>query len=283
MGHEFFPEGQTNAQNDKLSPRFAELARQEREIRQRADALKREKEELEKVKAKYKQYNEMESLKVENPLQWLEKNGVSYDKLTESLANSEDHKDGIVVKEMRDQMRQMMEMVNSLKTDLSAQKEEQVNRMKQAEETNNEYQKRAWLSSLKKKAELDPDKFEMVNTFWDDGLAFEIQTQYYNKTGQLLEEDVLLENLETHLDKINKEHYNKLNTLKKFRREDELEPSSFEKNDETELPEWMRRKKTLSKEMPVASSSTPTSNQPYLSRDESIDAIASKYNLFKQE
>lgn len=285
MGHEFFKdeEAAKSTQNDRLSPRFAELARQERELRMRADAIKREKEEIEKAKSKYRQYDELEALKNENPLAWIERNGVSYDKLTESLANSEDHKDGVVIKEMRDHMRKMAEMVDNLKADLAAQKEEQANRMKQAEEANNEYQKRSYLDSLRKKVELDPEKYELVNHFWDDELAFEIQNQYYKRTGKILEDDVLLENLKNNIDSKAEEQYTKLKSFKKFRpSDDELPQSSFEKDDVTELPEWMKRKKTLNNEMPVASS-TPTSNQPYLSREESIDAIAQKYNFFKQE
>ncbi len=77
---------------DRFAPKFAALTRQEKALRQSKVELKAKEAELEKrtkeIEAQAQTYQARQKLKKENPLKFLEEEGVTYDELTQMILNN---------------------------------------------------------------------------------------------------------------------------------------------------------------------------------------------------
>jgi hypothetical protein len=85
-------------EEDKISPKFAALARKERALREQARALQSERELLKAIQAENETMKAWRGKLSTDPLSVLTEAGVSYDQLTQSLLNSNQTVDPEIVK-----------------------------------------------------------------------------------------------------------------------------------------------------------------------------------------
>lgn len=167
---------------DKLSSRFACLAREEKRIRAQRDELKRHQEELRSFKAA------VEKIKTD-PLGALQELGIEYDTLTRSVLSGGKPDPADEIKELRERQEAW------IREQREAQERQEQARVEQAFT-----QAKREIASL---ASSSSERFPLV-AGWDPNevaeSAFQIIEQTYNKTGHFMSYDDALQEIENRLD-----------------------------------------------------------------------------------
>lgn len=189
-------------EDPKMASKFAALAKREQKVRMQETALK------EKL-AKISEYEMNDKLFNENPLEWLSKKGVTFDKLTQLALN-----DGKKPPEMQ---------IKELEERLDRERREREERETEAAKKRVEAQRQEFFEGVTGFLKENPDRFELCLAEGDGvpELIFEVMNVHKEKTGRILPLEQAAEAVEKHFESLLDEKFVKLNKLKsKFVKEE---------------------------------------------------------------
>ena len=231
----------------RLSSRMAYLARRERALFERERALK---ESL----GKYKEYETLDKTITENPLDFMEKKGWDYNRITQKVLET-----GPLTTE------QKLEMLEKKLADRELQQTQEAEQRRVAEQQQRESQALdAYKDQIRKAAEAGADKYDFVNSFEGHELVLEIAEQYYNKFKKVIRPEDALDEAE----KILEEKY-----LPSLLKSNKLRSQFGVKKAETPDPQAPTGSVTLTNKT-TASPSAFTTERRFKSADESLAEAA---------
>lgn len=167
-----------------VSPRLALLAKEEKRLQEERKRLAEERKNPE-----YAEYLEFKKLKANaknNPLEIMEKFGLTYDELTDYVISGKHSKDPSV--------RALEEKIAKMEAE-SREREEKTK--KEIEQS----QIAALNENIKATCLKASDQFDLVNTWGAYNLVYNVMQEHYNKTQEVLEIDKAAEKVEAYLEK----------------------------------------------------------------------------------
>lgn len=183
------------AQDDpKFASKFAALSRREQAVRLQEAEAKKQREE-------YRAYQDEQKLLNENPLEWLSKKGITFDKLTQLALN-----DGKKPAEMQ---------IQELKESLERERREK----EEAEKTNAqkayENQKQSFITEIDEFLNQNKDTYELTFVAADAStMIYDVIEQHYLKNKRVLPVKDAVEMVEKYFETEVDEKYMKLNKIK---------------------------------------------------------------------
>lgn len=230
--------------------RFNALARKEREIREREQQFK----------SKYGEYEsyqkEREKLK-ENPMDFLESNGWTFKELADYVLNNNNPTPD-------QQVSKLQQRIDQLEAE---RKQEIEDRKKNEELEKNKQTISEFKSNLKKEISAENEQFELINHFGEYDTVYDVIDNYYNAHGVILDVKKAAMEVEKYLESQFEKAASTNKVKKKFSQffepqketEAESKPSSQASNEPS----------TLTNDVVSSGASSPASEQPYLSDEES--------------
>lgn len=208
---------------DKFSDRFAALSRKERELRGMEEKIKgwtTEKSDYQKQMDELKKWRteqeEIEKIKDIDPLEYLSKKGLDYEKLTEHVVNRDDYAKDSEYRSLKKEMMGMKEYIESLKSELSGFKDNYSKEKESYQKQENEKATNQYLGEIKGFIEENAENYELVKSYGDPQQILESQLEYYQKHGKAAPLEEIIQNYEKYLEEQMEEQYNKMKGLKKF-------------------------------------------------------------------
>lgn len=280
-------EGSSNGgQEDKFSDRFAALSKKERSLFEQEAKFKTwntEKADYQKQMDEHKAWRqeqeELEKLKDIDPLEYLNRRGLPYDKLTEHVVNRDEYAKDSEYRSLKKEIGGMKEYIEQLKSELSGINDKYSKDKEESQKSKEMKEQQNYIEEIKSFISENSEQYELVAQYGDANDILEAQVEYYQKNGKPAEIADLLEQYEKHLDEQMETQYNKMKGLKKFNsrygqkdifeREDEIEKDSLQF-----IPQSRQNfhGKTLNNSM---NSATPTkSDSRRLTREESLNEAA---------
>jgi hypothetical protein len=181
-------------EDPKFAARFAALTRKEQ-------AIRAQEAEVKEWKNKYRAYEEEERLAKDNPLKWLEKRGLSYDKLTQLALN-----DGAKPAEMQ---------VQELREQLEREKQEREERETERAKKDVEYKTQEFLSGVDEFLTANSDTYELLRNHEDGpGLVLEVMNVHKQKHGRVLSVTEAAEFIEKHFEGELETKYGKIKKIR---------------------------------------------------------------------
>lgn len=236
-----------------FSQRFATLTKKERELLQKEREIQ---ERQNKIKEQFGSYDDFLALKDKNPLEAIERMGLSYEELTKRALESDDDP----VKKLEKKF-----------TDWEAKMEED---KKRREMEDNDRKISSFKAQIKAQIEADSDTFDIINTTGNYDLVYDVISKHFEKTqaetgqGQILSIAEAAKKVETYLEK---EFEDKIMRSKKFSSKFKTQKSdSLAQEFESALSE--RKTDTLTNDF--AQNQSGSSSQSVLSREESLARAA---------
>lgn len=224
--------------DERMSSRFASLARKEKLLVDREKQLKKDIEES----GLYKK--DIEGIK-NNPIAFLEKYGVKLDDVLHSALGSK--------KEPSTD-----ERISELQARIEQQEKDRVESLEKSKRENAEHNIKVFKDNIRKHVEDNSEKFELIKENDAYATVFEVVSEYFDKTGEVM----TIEDATTKVEEYLEAHLEKLSRTKKF-------GSKFlqAKEDNKTIPS-----QTLTNRSAVNVS--PTEPSKYLSREESLKKAA---------
>lgn len=181
-------------EDPKFASKFAALSRKEQSLRLKEQTLKHQ-------EADYKAYKEEQKLLNDNPLEYLNKKGLTFDKLTQLALNDGKKPAEMQVQELREQLeREKLEREESEKT--AAQKSYEV-------------QKVSFVNEIKDFIESNKESYELVSVADEPSeLIYNVIEQHYLNTKRVLPVKEAVEMVEKHFESELESKYSKLNKFK---------------------------------------------------------------------
>ncbi len=210
-------------EQDKFSDKFAALTKKERELLAMQEELKKWRSEKEEHEKKYSELSkwkqeqeEIEKIKEIDPLEYLGKKGLDYEKLTEHVVNRDDYAKDAEFRSLKKEMVGMKEYIEDLKKEIkgfqeSYTQEKELSKKAQEEQATNQY-----LDSIKEFIDEKAEEFELVKTYGDPKDILDMQVKYYEHHNKPASLDELLGHYEKYLEEKMEEQYNKMKGLKKY-------------------------------------------------------------------
>ena len=245
--------GPSQAERSAFSKQFANLARQERRFRD-------QKQQFKGIEKKATELDGLQQLAKENPIEFLDRFGISYDALTRRVIN-----DGNVA--IEDVVAQQAKEIESLK---------EINR-KSAEDRENRHKKREYeetyngfIDKIHNFVE-NNDKYEMIKANNAYNTVYEVMQEQYAIDGTVLEYDQAADMVEQYYEDEAERYFksSKLRDRYKGYWQPEPEEAQDVKPSQPAIPK--PRPKTLSNQL---TSQTPARNGELLSREESLARAA---------
>lgn len=232
-------------EDPRFSARFAALARREKAL------IQKEKEASDRFKT-VQEYEEAKRKFETDPLSILDAHGWSFDKLTNFILN--DRK-----LSPEDKIEMLEKRLEQDKQERHKEKEEQEKRKKELEEKDYEDTLQAGKSQVKKFIEANADTFELVHSNDAFDVVFEVLSEHFRTTQEVMPLDQACQEVENWLEKEARERILK---LKKFQPKASEVPETLDKPRSGALPP------TLTNQL-VASSAPSTTSTRHLSDEES--------------
>lgn len=190
----------------KFAAKFAALSRREQSIRAKEQAVKEQ-------EAEYRAYKDEQKLLLENPLEYLQKKGLTFDKLTQLALN-----DGKKPPEMR---------VQELEERLEREKLERAEADKVAASKAYEAQKQSFVSEISDFLTQNKEVYELVSVLEEPAeLIYNVIEQHYEKNKRVLPVKDAVEMVEKHFEKEVDEKYMGLNKIKSRLQPKQPEPAA---------------------------------------------------------
>ncbi len=181
-------------EDHKFASKFAALSRREQSLRLKEQTLKQQ-------EADYKAYKEEQKLLNDNPLEYLTKKGITFDKLTQLALN-----DGKKPAEMQ---------VQELREQLEREKLEREEGEKTAAQKSYETQKISFVNEIKDFIDGNKETYELVSVADEPSeLIYNVIEQHYLNTKRVLPVKDAVEMVEKHFESEIESKYSKLNKLK---------------------------------------------------------------------
>lgn len=197
------PEGEAVQQpSDKIAPRFAALAREERRIQREKDAFKAEREadkktreseaqELEQLRAKVTILEEVKK-SPRAVLRILDEAGLTFDDLTKAILDEPESKPSKEVS-------QLVQDVQALQKKLSDRDSAEEKAKLEQTQTFIDNQISEFKAQAEEVIKADPDRFELILANDAFSEVFSVVEKYWEETGEILDPEVAADYLEKEL------------------------------------------------------------------------------------
>lgn len=267
---------------DPFSRRFAQLAREQKKLRQEREEMKRVQQELDSRKGTVSSFDDLQKLARENPYEVMQKLGLDYEALSKQVLQDGE----------KDPQQETLSEIQSLKAELASIKKAEEQKSLEVQKSKQEQARVEWIDEIKTFVDNNSDegRYEIINAVGQEAyeLIAEIQTAHYQDTQEVMPYDEAALMVENHLEEqfsAEAEKYLKANKVKS-KLESIFAPAKTEPVAGQAQEEAQASEKTPSKTLTNTQVQRAPGDKPKkLSKQQSIDLLASKYgqSLFRQE
>ena len=267
---------------DPFSRRFAQLAREQKKLRQERDEMKRVQQELDARKGTVSTYDDLQKLARDNPYEVMQKLGLDYEALSKQVLQDGE----------KDPQQEMLNEIQSLKAELESIKKAEEEKSAQAQQSKQEKARIEWIDEIKTFVDNSSDegRYEIINAVGQEAyeLIAEVQTAHYQDTQEVMPYDEAALMVENHLEEqfsTEAQKYLKSNKVKSKLESlfapAKTEPVAGQADEEAEASEKTPPKTLTNTQVQRAPGDKPKK----LSKQQSIDLLVGKYgsSLFRQE
>lgn len=235
------PKEEPKEDSFQMSKRFHQLQKKEA-------ALQRKMQEISEAKKQLEEFNSFKSQAKLNPLKALEALGLTYEEITDFIANGYEPSPDQKYKELEERFERKF-------------------KEKEAEEAKRrdlevEHQVKKYKQSLFAHIEGNSEKYELINLEGEQESVWELMDAWYSKHGEVLDWDKAAEMVESHLEEQLRERLSKAKKLQNL----VGQPKQMPGKPQASTP------KTISSSSMLGSSSSP--NKSKLSDEESLEMAA---------
>mgnify|MGYP003135027686 CR=1 FL=1 len=258
---------------DPFSRRFAQLAREQKKIRQERDEMKRMQQELESRKGTVSSFDELRQLAQQNPYEVMQKLGLNYEALSQQVLQ-----DGEVTPEqkMASEMQRLRQEIDQMKAERAeAAKEQEISKYK---DTYGQFVDE--IQSFVNNTE----EYDFIKANEAYHVVAEVMQEHYNTTKEVLQYEDAAKMVEDYYE-AEAEKYLKVPKLEQ-RLKSRYAPAKTESPAGQADEEAQASEKTPPKTLTNTQVQRAPGDKPKkLSRQQSIDVLVNKYgsSLFRQE
>ena len=258
---------------DPFSRRFAQLAREQKKLRQERDEMKRVQQELDARKSTVSSYDDLQKLARENPYEVMQKLGLDYEALSRQVLQ-----DGEITPEQK-----MAGEMKRLRDEINAMKAERAELVKQEEAKKYQDTYSTFVDEIKSFVE-NTSEFDFVKANNAYHVVAEVMQEHYNSTQEVMSYDDAAKMVEDYYE-AEAEKYLAVPKLEQ-RLKERFAPAKTE----PEAGQAEEKAEAAQKTPPRTWTNTqgqrkPRDNSGRLSKQQSIDELVSRYgkSLFRQE
>ena len=258
---------------DPFSRRFAQLAREQKKLRQERDEMKRVQQELDARKSTVSSYDELQKLARENPYEVMQKLGLDYEALSRQVLQ-----DGEITPEQK-----MAGEMKRLRDEIDAMKAERAELVKQEEAKKYQDTYSTFVDEIKSFVE-NTSEFDFVKANNAYHVVAEVMQEHYNSTQEVMSYDDAAKMVEDYYE-AEAEKYLAVPKLEQRLKERfapaKTEPEAGQAQEEAKASEKTPPKTLTNSQVQRAPGDKPGK----LSRQQSIDVLVNKYgsSLFRSE
>jgi len=258
---------------DPFSRRFAQLAREQKKLRQERDEMKRVQQELDARKSTVSSYDDLQKLARENPYEVMQKLGLDYEALSRQVLQ-----DGEITPEQK-----MAGEMKRLRDEIDAMKAERAELVKQEEAKKYQDTYGRFVDEIKSFVD-NTNEFDFVKANNAYHVVAEVMQEHYNSTQDVMSYDDAAKMVEDYYE-AEAEKYLAVPKLEQRLKERyapaKTEPVAGQAEEEAQASE-KRPPKTLTN---TQVQRAPGDKPKKLSKQQSIDLLVDKYgsSLFRSE
>tara|TARA_Y100000004_G_scaffold40530_1_gene43885 strand:+ start:45 stop:1004 length:960 start_codon:yes stop_codon:yes gene_type:complete len=258
---------------DPFSRRFAQLAREQKKLRQERDEMKRVQQELDARKNTVSSYDDLQKLARENPYEVMQKLGLDYEALSRQVLQ-----DGEITPEQK-----MAGEMKRLRDEIDAMKAERAELAKQEEAKKYQDTYGRFVDEIKSFVD-NTNEFDFVKANNAYHVVAEVMQEHYNSTQDVMSYDDAAKMVEDYYE-AEAEKYLKVPKLEQRLKERyapaKTEPVAGQEKEEVQTSEKTPPKTLTNTQVQRAPGDKPAK----LSRQQSIDVLVNKYgsSLFRSE
>tara|TARA_R100001440_G_scaffold23496_1_gene38301 strand:+ start:2171 stop:3133 length:963 start_codon:yes stop_codon:yes gene_type:complete len=258
---------------DPFSRRFAQLAREQKKLRQERDEMKRLQQDLDARKNTVSTYDDLQKLARENPYEVMQKLGLDYEALSRQVLQ-----DGEITPEQK-----MSGEMKRLRDEIDAMKAERAELTKQQEAKKYQDTYATFVDEIKTFVD-NTNEFDFVKANNAYHVVAEVMQEHYNSTQEVMSYDDASKMVEDYYE-AEAEKYLKVPKLEQRLKERfapaKTEPEAGQADEEAKASEKTPPKTLTNTQVRRAPGDKPKK----LSKQQSIDALVGKYgsSLFRSE
>ena len=258
---------------DPFSRRFAQLAREQKKLRQERDEMKRVQQELDARKSTVSSFDDLQKLARENPYEVMQKLGLDYEALSRQVLQ-----DGEITPEQK-----MAGEMKRLRDEIETMKAERAELTKQQEAKKYQDTYSTFVDEIKTFVD-NTSEFDFVKANNAYHVVAEVMQEHYNSTQEVMSYDEASKMVEDYYE-AEAEKYLKVPKLEQRLKERfapaKTEPEAGQADEEAEASEKTPPKTLTNTQVQRAPGDKPKK----LSRQQSIDVLVNKYgsSLFRSE
>ena len=258
---------------DPFSRRFAQLAREQKKLRQERDEMKRVQQELDARKNTVSSYDDLQKLARENPYEVMQKLGLDYEALSRQVLQ-----DGEITPEQK-----MAGEMKRLRDEIDSMKAERAELVKQEEAKKYQDTYGRFVDEIKTFVD-NTNEFDFVKANNAYHVVAEVMQEHYNSTQDVMSYDDAAKMVEDYYE-AEAEKYLKVPKLEQRLKERyapaKTEPVAGQEKEEVQTSEKTPPKTLTNTQVQRAPGDKPAK----LSRQQSIDVLVNKYgsSLFRSE
>ena len=257
---------------DPFSRRFAQLAREQKKLRQERDEMKRVQQELDARKSTVSTYDDLQRLARENPYEVMQKLGLDYEALSRQVLQ-----DGEITPEqkMAGEMKRLRDEIESMKAERA-----ELQKQQEAKKYQDTYS--TFVDEIKTFVN-NTSEFDFVKANNAYHVVAEVMQEHYNSTQEVMSYDDATKMVEDYYE-AEAEKYLAVPKLEQRLKERyapaKTEPEAGQAQEEAKASEKTPPKTLTNTQVQRAPGDKPKK----LSRQQSIDLLVNKYgkNLFRQ-
>ena len=258
---------------DPFSRRFAQLAREQKKLRQERDEMKRVQQELDARKSTVSSYDDLQKLARENPYEVMQKLGLDYEALSRQVLQ-----DGEITPEqkMAGEMKRLRDEIDSMKAERA-----ELAKQEEAQKYKDTYGR--FVDEIKTFVD-NTNEFDFVKANNAYHVVAEVMQEHYNSTQDVMSYDDAAKMVEDYYE-AEAEKYLKVPKLEQRLKERyapaKTEPVAGQEKEEVQTSEKTPPKTLTNTQVQRAPGDKPAK----LSRQQSIDVLVNKYgsSLFRSE
>ena len=256
---------------DPFSRRFAQLAREQKKLRQERDEMKRVQQELDARKGTVSSFDDLQKLARENPYEVMQKLGLDYEALSRQVLQ-----DGEITPEQK-----MAGEMKRLRDEIDAMKAERAELQKQQEAKKYQDTYSTFVDEIKTFVD-NTSEFDFVKANNAYHVVAEVMQEHYNSTQEVMSYDDATKMVEDYYE-AEAEKYLAVPKLEQRLKERyapaKTEPEAGQAQEEAKASEKTPPKTLTNTQVQRAPGDKPKK----LSRQQSIDLLVNKYgkNLFR--
>ena len=256
---------------DPFSRRFAQLAREQKKLRQERDEMKRVQQELDARKGTVSSFDDLQKLARENPYEVMQKLGLDYEALSRQVLQ-----DGEITPEqkMAGEMKRLRDEIESMKAERA-----ELQKQQEAKKYQDTYS--TFVDEIKTFVD-NTSEFDFVKANNAYHVVAEVMQEHYNSTQEVMSYDEAAKMVEDYYE-AEAEKYLAVPKLEQRLKERyapaKTEPEAGQAQEEAQASEKTPPKTLTNTQVQRAPGDKPKK----LSRQQSIDLLVNKYgkNLFR--